>query len=61
MFLLVRSFKEDANNKAMVKTYILGGTDASTQRKLTFNDKYRRTLFVSTIKIANAGDDLWRM
>jgi len=61
VFLLVRSFKEDMNNKAIEKTYILGGTDAATQRKLTFNDKYRRTLFVSTIKIANAGDDQWRM
>jgi len=61
VFLLVRSFKEDMNKNAIEKTYILGGTDTATQRKLTFNDKYRRTLFVSTIKIANAGDDQWRM
>ena len=34
VFLLVRSFKEDANSKAVEKIYILGGTDARHKENL---------------------------
>jgi type IV pilus assembly protein PilW len=61
IFLLIRAFEEDANSTASSKTYVLGGDTEANQRKLSFNDKYRRALFVSTIHLLNGGDQGWRM
>ncbi|WP_105201097.1 PilW family protein [Pseudoalteromonas sp. T1lg10] len=60
--VLVRATKEDNNIKLTNQTYVLGGDDTAsgnTQRKLTFDDNYRRMVFVSTFKINNAGGNQW--
>ena len=57
--VLVRATKEDANLNLANRTYILGGDDAGTQRRLTFDDNYRRQVFTSTFKITNSGGNQW--
>lgn len=58
IFLLIRSLEEDFSTPAITKTFILGGSGASI-RKLRFNDQFKRTLFVSTVKINNGGTERW--
>lgn len=58
IFLLIRSLEEDFSKPAISKTFILGGNGASI-RKLIFNDQFKRTLFVSTVKINNGGTERW--
>ena len=57
VFLLVRSLEQDFSKPAVTKTFVLGGPD----RSLTFTDQFKRTLFVSTIKITNGGSDEWAL
>jgi type IV pilus assembly protein PilW len=60
VFLLARTLKPD-NRVAKETRYIMGGTDNATLRTLTFNDRYRRTLLVSTIKLTNGSQATWRL
>jgi type IV pilus assembly protein PilW len=57
VFLLIRSLEQDFSTPAVNKTFVLGGAD----RSLTFTDQFKRTLFVSTIKITNGGSDEWAL
>jgi len=58
IFLLIRSLEQDFSSPAMRKTFILGGSGASIKSR-TFNDQFKRTLFVSTVKINNGGTERW--
>ncbi|SFD24734.1 PilW family protein [Pseudoalteromonas denitrificans] len=60
IFLLVRSLEEDSSSDSVSKTYTLGGSTDADKRKLSFNDKYRRILLVSTVKISNSGQSKWQ-
>ena len=61
IYLLVRSLEPANNRTKHAVTFILGGDNAATQRRLTFNDNYRRTLMVSTIKLTNSGMQQWQL
>lgn len=61
IFLLVRSIEQNKNQPVTAQSFTLGGTDPATQRILSFNDNYRRRLFVSTVNITNSEDDSWRL
>ncbi|WP_105190140.1 PilW family protein [Pseudoalteromonas sp. T1lg48] len=57
--VLVRATEEDNNIQLTNQTYVLGGDNAATQRRLTYTDNYRRMVFVSTFKLNNAGSNQW--
>ena len=59
IFVLVRTLEEDKNGDARIQKFTLGGNTASTKREITKEDKYRRKLFVSTVRVMNVGDDKW--
>ncbi|ATC95399.1 PilW family protein [Pseudoalteromonas tunicata] len=59
MFILVRSMDIDRDMKSESRTYTLGGSGQNA-RDLTFNDQYRRMLFVSTVRLDNGGNDRWQ-
>lgn len=58
IFLLVRSLEQDFTTPAVPRTFTLGGNGA-TVRTLNFDDQFKRSLFVSTIKINNGGIEKW--
>jgi len=58
IFLLIRSLEEDFSRPVTERTFILGGNGAS-EKRLTFNDQFKRTLFVSTVRITNGGIERW--
>ncbi len=60
VFVLVRSLREDLDMPLETRTYKMGG-GASYKSEITVTDKYRRALFVSTVKLANGGTDEWNM
>ncbi len=57
--VLVRATSPDNNSTITNQTYVLGGDAAATQRELTFDDNYRRMVFVSTFKLNNSGSNQW--
>ncbi len=59
VFLLVRSLEADADLELKSQTYTLGLDD--DKRVHTFTDKYRRTVFTTTIRLNNVGSTAWRM
>jgi len=59
VFILVRALQEDANLKQLNQTYTLG--EDVDQRILEFDDKFRRALFTTTIRLNNVGANLWRI
>ncbi|TLX45759.1 pilus assembly protein PilW [Pseudoalteromonas phenolica] len=59
VFLLVRSLEADADIELKSQTYTLGLDD--DKRVHTFTDKYRRTIFTTTIRLNNVGSTAWRM
>ncbi|SFD24649.1 PilW family protein [Pseudoalteromonas denitrificans] len=59
IFLLVRSLQEDFSSPARNRTYTLGGVGNDTAKTLTFNDRFRRSVFVSTVRLVNGGSELW--
>lgn len=59
MFILVRSMDTDFDLPATARTYTLGGSGEAA-KELTFTDKYRRMLFVSTVRLENGGEDSWK-
>ncbi|WP_462163599.1 PilW family protein [Pseudoalteromonas xiamenensis] len=59
LFILVRSLEPDADLSLKNQTYTLGHDP--NKRVHTFTDKYRRTVFSTTIKLSNMGANLWRM
>lgn len=59
VFILVRALQEDAGLKQLNQTYTLG--EDAEQRVLKFDDKYRRALFTTTIRLNNVGANLWRI
>jgi type IV pilus assembly protein PilW len=58
IFLLIRSLEQDFSSPAINRTFTLGGSGTSS-KQLTFNDQYKRTLFVSTVRITNGGMERW--
>lgn len=59
VFILVRALQEDANLNQLNQTYTLG--DDANQRVLRFNDRFRRALFTTTIRLNNVGVTEWRL
>ncbi|CCQ09606.1 Type IV fimbrial biogenesis protein PilW [Pseudoalteromonas luteoviolacea B = ATCC 29581] len=59
LFILVRSLEEDADLSLTNQTYTLGHD--TNKRVHTFSDKYRRTVFSTTVRLNNMGVNLWRM
>ncbi|BDF93622.1 MULTISPECIES: PilW family protein [Pseudoalteromonas] len=59
VFILVRALQEDADLNQLNQTYTLG--EDANQRVLEFNDKFRRALFTTTIRLNNVGANLWRI
>ncbi len=60
VFILVRSLIEDGNAVAQAQTFTLGGVIDGHKRELTFNDRFRRLLLVSTVSLHNASGELWQ-
>ena len=59
VFLLIRSLEADADLELKSQTYTLGLDD--DKRVHSFTDKYRRTVFTTTIRLNNVGSTAWRM
>lgn len=59
IFLLVRSLREDFSTPAIRRTYILGGVNNATAKTINTNDQFKRSVFVSTVRLANGGSELW--
>lgn len=59
VFILVRSLQEDANLNQLNQTYTLG--EDAEQRVLVFDDRFRRALFTTTIRLNNIGASQWRI
>ncbi len=59
VFILVRSLQEDANLNQINQTYTLG--EDANQRVLVFDDRFRRALFTTTIRLNNIGASQWRI
>lgn len=59
VFLLARSLMPDGDLQIKNQTYELG--EGASGRTLTFNDKYRRAIFTTTIRLNNVGANLWRI
>ncbi|MBB1415812.1 MULTISPECIES: PilW family protein [Pseudoalteromonas] len=59
VFILVRALHEDADLNQLNQTYTLG--EDADQRVLRFNDRFRRALFTTTIRLNNVGANLWRI
>ncbi|MFT6788275.1 MAG: type IV pilus assembly protein PilW [Pseudoalteromonas rhizosphaerae] len=59
VFILVRSLQEYADLNQLNQTYTLG--EDAGQRVLRFNDRFRRALFTTTIRLNNVGANLWRI
>jgi type IV pilus assembly protein PilW len=57
VFLLVRSLEADADLELTSQTYTLGLDD--DKRVHTFTDKFRRTVFTTTIRLNNVGSTAW--
>ena len=59
VFLLIRALQPDPGISIKNQTYILG--EDANSRTLTFSDNFRRTVFTTTIRLNNAGSNLWRI
>ena len=59
VFLLIRALQPDPGISIKNQTYILG--EDTNSRTLTFSDNFRRTVFTTTIRLNNAGSNLWRI
>ncbi|KTF16313.1 PilW family protein [Pseudoalteromonas sp. H105] len=59
VFILVRSLQEDADLNQINQTYTLG--EDANQRVLVFNDRFRRALFTTTVRLNNVGASQWRI
>lgn len=58
VYVLVRAIRADNDSTITNQTYVLGGEGAD-RRTLTFNDNFRRMVFVSTVKLNNSGNIQW--
>lgn len=59
VFLLIRALQPDPGVSIKNQTYVLG--EDNNSRTLTFSDSFRRTVFTTTIRLNNAGSNLWRI
>lgn len=59
VFLLIRALQPDPGISIKNQTYILG--EDANSRTLKFSDNFRRTVFTTTIRLNNAGSNLWRI
>ncbi|MEM5550018.1 PilW family protein [Pseudoalteromonas neustonica] len=59
VFVLVRALQQDNDLKQTNQTYTLG--EDANQRVLVFDDRFRRALFTTTIRLNNIGANLWRI
>ncbi|MBE0378286.1 PilW family protein [Pseudoalteromonas prydzensis] len=59
VFILVRALQEDTDLNQLNQTYTLG--EDAEQRILKFDDRFRRALFTTTIRLNNVGANLWRI
>lgn len=58
VFLLVRALEQDSGSAPRSQTFVMGG-QGEQKKVLTFNDRYRRKLLTSTIRLVNVGNDKW--
>lgn len=58
LFALVRATESDRNMTKTNQTYILGG-EGGTERRLSFDDNFRRLVYVSTVQVRNAEVETW--
>ncbi|ALQ07577.1 MULTISPECIES: PilW family protein [Pseudoalteromonas] len=59
VFLLIRALQPDADLSIKNQTYTLG--EDADNRELQFTDNFRRTVFTTTIRLNNVGENLWRI